>query len=80
LDFGLSELDTNIGEQAEAALWKVPTAYALQQMPTTTGAQTVTDVELVVEVLSRTLERIRDLTLTAPQEAAILAAYNSAWA
>jgi len=79
-DAGLSELDPSIPEQAEAALWLVPNSFAIQQMPAATGDQNVDHVMLVIETLSRTLERIRDVTLTAGQITNVVAAYNAAFA
>ncbi|MDP2607256.1 MAG: hypothetical protein Q8S00_32365 [Deltaproteobacteria bacterium] len=79
-DNGLSELDDNIAEQAETMRWLVPTSFLIQRLPISTTSQNLAHVEQVIEILSRTIERIRDLTLTVPQTAAIITAYNTAFA
>lgn len=89
-DNGLSVLNPSVPEQAEARYWLVPTSWLIQELPPPVlgpgdRAQDVQDVEKCIEILSRTLDLLVSGEglggwLTIAQAAAILAAYNAAFA
>lgn len=76
-----AELDLNVAEQANAYRWNVPFILAHQELPTVVASQNVTDIEELIEILSRSCDKIRNLSsLDATQTANIIAIYNAAWA
>lgn len=79
---GLNDvLDSNNAEQKEALAWTIPTQFVNQNLPSVVGDQIESDLPPVIEVLSRTIERLQNVdSLTAQQTTDILAAYNAAWA
>lgn len=76
----IAVLDPNQGEQAEALGWTVPSQYVNSILPNTTGEQNERQVAELIELLSRTIERLENITLTAGQISDIIDAYNAAWA
>ena len=74
------ELDLANAEQADAYRWSIPFILAYQELPTAVASQNVSDIAALVEILSRSCDKLRNLTLTAAQDANIIAIYNVAWA
>lgn len=60
-------------------LWQVPTSYAISQLPDLAVDQTEEDISLVIEIISRTIERFQVEGLTAGQITSFLTIYNAAW-
>ena len=73
------ELSTTIEEQRLARNWIIPTIFARDKIPTALAAQDVTNIQDLFQTVTRSIDHIRGLTLTAPQIASILVIYNSAW-
>ena len=75
-----AELNTAVADQKTMYAWIVPTLFARNRLPTGAANQDTTNIQELIEIMSRSLDKLRNTTsLTAPQIAAILVIYNSAW-
>ena len=77
---GLGQLTAGKAEQDEARNWIIPTLFSIQTLPTDVNDQTELDVELIICLLSRAIERMEVINLSAQQITDIVDAYNAAWA